>query len=66
MKALMHIESPEGVQVTLNVTMTLKQWRELKAQLDESYPSWAFGSLIAQAINKVTEVHCAKHDLQAP
>lgn len=49
MRARFLIESPDQVEATMKITMTVKEWTELRDQLASVWPS----SRLAQAINKV-------------
>jgi hypothetical protein len=39
MHSLMKIEKPDDVRVSLTVTMTAKEWEELRGQLSAKWPS---------------------------
>jgi hypothetical protein len=59
----MQIENPAEVEVTLHVTMRLKDWQELRRQLTTSYPSWKLASIIQDAVLDVTKSYCAEKEL---
>ena len=52
-KATASVENPGNVLVTLKLTMTVRELRDLSNQLNVSYPSWAVASIIRQALSQV-------------
>ena len=52
MKAVLKIDNPDEVQATVTLTMRLKEWKELSAQLDSSYPSWKLSEIINGLVSK--------------
>lgn len=53
MKFEMDIKNPDEVEVSLNITMKMKEWKHLKNQLQSSYPSWKLSSIIGQVIERI-------------
>lgn len=51
MNARFMLEKPEEVQATMKITMTLRQWIDLREQLDQKWPS-------AGLSQKITELVC--------
>lgn len=45
-------ENPETVEVSITLTMSLKDWREAYKQLSGEYPSWAIGRAVREAIGE--------------
>ena len=61
MKAVSRLENPDDAEVTLAITMPLKDWKRLQSQLEaseisSSYPSWRFLGLIRE-LAATTEAH---------
>lgn len=48
-------EQLDKVMLTLELTMPLKEWREIEAGLNQSYPHGVLGDKINQAIKKIFE-----------
>lgn len=55
MKITGQLNNQEDMELTLNITMTMKEWRELKQSLPEKYPHWKLGSAITEAVSMVGE-----------
>lgn len=55
MRGEIEVEKPDGVEVSLTLTMKLGEWKELRGQLARDYPSWVLGSVIGQAVRKIEE-----------
>lgn len=64
MRTTFKIETPDDVTMTLKVSMTLRQWRELNAQLDSKHPSWKLSSAISEMVLQATKAFYANDDLQ--
>lgn len=52
MTTTLKVEKPDGIEMTLTMTMTLGQWKELRAQLAGAWPAWELGSAIREMIQK--------------
>ncbi len=50
MRANFNIEEPDKLEATIHITMPLSQWKELSAQLTNSYPSWKLSSVITSLV----------------
>jgi hypothetical protein len=50
MKATFPATDPNEISFSLTVTMPLKKWRELKAQLTDKYPSWELSRAITDMV----------------
>ena len=46
MKARFMIEEPEKIEATMKITMTVKEWEELRDQLVQKWPSARLSSAI--------------------
>ena len=44
--------NPNSIEMEMSIKMTLKDWKLLKVQLSQEYPSWAVGE---QIINMVCD-----------
>ena len=55
MEARVQINNPDEVMATVTVTMPLRDWRGLKSQLCNAYPSWKFGSVISDVIRQAEQ-----------
>ena len=49
MKARFMIEAPQEIECTMKITMSMKEWENLRDQLENKWPS----SRLQQAINHV-------------
>lgn len=54
MKTYMKAADPDRIEMTLTVTMPLKQWRKLQEQLVSEYPSWDLSGQIADMVTQAT------------
>lgn len=50
MKATFALVNPGNAVAAMTITMTVSEWKQLKHQLPQDYPSWAFASLLRQVI----------------
>lgn len=48
-----YIKNQDEVEVTLSITMTLKEWKDLQKDLPERWPHWKIGSAITDAVFKI-------------
>lgn len=53
MRGEIEVESPDAVEVTLTLTMTLGDWKALRGSLCSKYPDWQLGNVIGQAVSKI-------------
>jgi thymidylate synthase ThyX len=53
MKTQMRIEEPEQTQCTLLITMTLKEWGNLRDQLSNKWPSCNLASAIIDMVYRL-------------
>jgi hypothetical protein len=47
------VQNTEDIDLTLSITMTIKEWKDLQKDLPERYPHWKLGGAITDAILKV-------------
>lgn len=52
MIARAQIVNPDVAEMTLTLTMSVKQWKELADLLPEEWPGWPVASMVRQAISK--------------
>lgn len=52
MNAFMEIKNPDSIEVSLTLTMKLKDWKELREQLPEKWPAWDIGSAITDMVRQ--------------
>lgn len=64
LEAKFKIEKPDEVVATLSITMSVKEWCELRDQLSDRYPSWRFSSAINNLVNTANKVFRAEHEVQ--
>jgi len=58
MRGTFVVNNPDAVEVTLRLTMPVKQWKELNAQLVHAWPSWDLSRLINDLTRQVeTQLH---------
>jgi len=50
MKGTFQIELPDKIDATLTVTMTLAEWKQLRAQVAGNWPGWKFSEMITDLI----------------
>lgn len=44
------IENPDDVQCEMRITMSLKEWRQIRASLGTKYPDWKLADMIGELI----------------
>lgn len=47
---------PNNVQMTLTVTMSMRNWKRLAEQLDSDYPSWKLHNAIKHLVEQGEKV----------
>lgn len=50
MKARYMIESPQEIEATMKITMTVKEWEDLRDQLENKWPSSRLSSAITSVL----------------
>lgn len=50
MRTKLYTTNPDEVEFTLQVTMTLKAWKELREAIDDNWPGWDFKSKITDML----------------
>lgn len=54
MKASFKAEQPDNIEMTLTLTMTLREWRDLSAAIKQDYPGWKIKGIIHDLIDAAT------------
>jgi hypothetical protein len=63
MRARFLIESPNEIEATMKITMTVKEWTELRDQLQQKWPSSQFCMAITSVITQARKTYYApEHD----
>lgn len=60
----MKIDEPSNVNVTMTITMTVADWRNLKAQLNNQYPGWKLSQAISDMVDAVNTKFYAEPNLE--
>jgi len=55
------IENPDKVEATMKITMSIKDWTELRDQLAKAYPSWKLSSMITNLLGQARKVFYEEH-----
>lgn len=55
MKTSMRVLRPDDVEMSLTVTMRLRDWTALSEQLANEYPSWELSAQIGRAVEQVRQ-----------
>ena len=55
MKATAQVANPRDTAITISVTMTFSEAKELLGQMSSSHPSWVFASVLRQALAQTIE-----------
>jgi hypothetical protein len=64
MRANYKLKAPDDMECTLEVTMTLRNWRELEKQLTGPHPSWLLADKIRQMIGKANQSLTVTHEAE--
>lgn len=51
---------PDPIEYTMNITMTLSEWKQLKESLVSKYPAWELSSEICSMISQASQVYYPK------
>lgn len=60
MKARFMIEAPDEIEATMKITMSVKEWTNLRDQLDSKWPSSRLGIAITQVLAEARKVYYAQ------
>lgn len=64
MKARFMIESPQEIECTMKLTMSIKEWESLREQLENKWPSSRLQQAITQVLSEARKVYYA-NDVEA-
>ena len=56
MKARFMIESPGEIEATMKITMAVKEWEDLRDQLEQKWPSSRLSSAITSLLSEARRV----------
>ena len=56
MKARFMIEDPQGIEATMKITMTVKEWEDLRDQLAKAWPSSRLSNAITSVLTDARRV----------
>ena len=59
MRARFFIEAPDEIEATMKITMSVKEWTELRDQLAREWPSCRFGDAITSVLSQARKVYYA-------
>ena len=62
MKSRMHIESPDTVEATIKITMSLKDWADLRDQLNGRWPSSELANTITDLLGQMRRIVYPKQE----
>jgi hypothetical protein len=63
MEARFMIENPDEVKCTIKLTMTVKEWTELRDQLANKCPSWDLSRIITNLLSQARKVYYAENEI---
>ncbi|MBN3777401.1 hypothetical protein G3O06_07530 [Burkholderia sp. Ac-20345] len=63
MKSEFKIQRPDAVPMTLTMTMTLGEWKNLQQQLSTTYPSWKLSTNIGEMVRLATTTFAETKEL---
>lgn len=59
MRARFLIEDPDEIEATMKITMTVKEWTELRDQLAEKWPSSRLSLVITSVLSEARKIYYA-------
>lgn len=62
MRGTFELLKPDEMEATLTVTATVKDWKQLRDQLVDRYPSWQLSSIVADLVHQAELKFFAKQD----
>ena len=60
MRARFMIENPQEIECTMKLTMNVKEWEDLRDQLNTTWPSSRLSQAITEILSEVRKVYYAK------
>ena len=64
MKAAFQIQKPDNMQATIVLTATVGEFRQLRTQLSDKWPSWEFSRSIGDVIRQAESTFYADESEQ--
>jgi hypothetical protein len=61
MRSTFKLDNPDDMQATMTLTMSVKEWRQLRKQLSDSWPSCDFSRQIGDLV-RAAEAHFYAND----
>ena len=58
------IENPQEIEATLKLTMSIKEWEDLRDQLENKWPSSRLSDYITDVITQARKVYYAEQEAQ--
>ena len=65
MKTTLKPINAANLELTLDVTMTLQEWKQLSEQLNTIYPSWRLGVAIKKMVSRAEQNYTEEVKLEA-
>ena len=59
MRARWNIENPDDMEATVKITMSVKEWKRLRDQLNNAWPSSRLGSAIDKVVTEANKTYTA-------
>ena len=63
MKTRLKCEDPESIVYTMTITMTAKEWEDLREQLQQKWPSSRLSSSITDLLAQARKIYWSEDDL---
>lgn len=54
-RGLLKLCNPDQAEASLTLTMTIREWKELRASLTNDYPAWRVGSMIGKLVAQASQ-----------
>jgi hypothetical protein len=64
MKTKFKIENPDSIPMTLTITMPAAKWKQLRAQLETTYPSWQLSRAISEMVDSADAAFSATIEVE--
>ena len=61
MKSRFMVEKPDDIEMTMKITMSIKDWTDLRDQLEQKYPSWRLSGMITNLLSQARKVFYEEH-----
>jgi hypothetical protein len=56
MRARIMVENPDEIEMTLKLTMSIKDWCQLRDDLSKAYPAWKLSHAITEMLSRARKV----------